>query len=65
VNSMSTATPEIVLGSRVFLRACRADASGTVIRFERGRFTVYWPDMDFWSKHQPEALGIAIAEPQD
>jgi hypothetical protein len=49
----------VALGSKVYLRACRAGEPGTVIRFERGRFTVYWRDMDFWSRHVPEALEIA------
>ncbi len=46
-------------GDKVFLRACDAGEPGTVIREERGKLTVYWADLDYWSKHQPEALEIA------
>lgn len=46
-------------GAKVFLRACRAGEPGTVIREQRGKLTVYWPDLDFWSKHTEEALETA------
>lgn len=49
----------IAAGAKVFLRACRAGEPGTVIREQRGKLTVYWPDLDFWSKHRPEVLEIA------
>ncbi len=48
-------------GDKVFLRACRTGEPGTVIRQERGKLTVYWRDMDYWSKHHPESLEIAVA----
>lgn len=46
-------------GNKVYLKACHAGEPGTVIRFERGKCTVYWADMDYWSKHRPEALELA------
>ena len=46
----------ISLGARVYLRACRAGEPGTVIREERGKLVVYWRDLDYWSRHLPEAL---------
>jgi hypothetical protein len=49
----------IAAGAKVYLIACRAGEPGTVIREQRGKLTVYWPDLDFWSKHRPEALEIA------
>ena len=52
-------------GDKVFLRACRAGEPGTVIRQERGKLTVYWPDMDFWNKHRPEALERAPQSAMD
>lgn len=45
--------------SKVFLRACQVGQPGTVIREHRGKLTVYWPDLDHWSHHRPEALEIA------
>jgi hypothetical protein len=48
-------------GDSVYLRACRgAGEPGTVVRAERGRLVVYWADMDYWSRHRPEALEIAL-----
>ena len=55
----------IIVGSRVYLRACRAGEPGTVIRAERGKLTVYWRDMDYWSKHCPESLELVEAQSTD
>ncbi len=52
----------IGLGDKVRLRACRAGEPGTVIRAERGKFTVYWRDLDYWSKHRPDSLELAQPE---
>jgi hypothetical protein len=49
----------IQLGDKVFLKACRFGLPGTVIRRDHGKFTVFWPDMDHWSRHKPEALELA------
>jgi hypothetical protein len=52
-----TALPNALkAGAKVFLRACRVGKPGTVIREQRGKLTVYWPDLDYWSRHRPEAL---------
>jgi hypothetical protein len=56
----------IGLGDKVRLRACHDSGQpGTVIRFERGKLTVYWGDMDYWSKHRPEALELVEARAVD
>ena len=47
------------VGARVHLRACRAGEPGTVIRAERGKLVVFWSDLDYWSRHKPEALELA------
>jgi hypothetical protein len=48
------------LGDRVRLKACHDSGEpGTVIRFERGKLTVYWPDMDHWSRHPPDSLELS------
>ena len=50
----------IQLGDKVKLRACHDSGQpGTVIRASRGRLTIYWSDMDYWSRHPPEALELA------
>ena len=50
----------IMVGDKVFLRACRgAGERGTVIRPERNKLVVHWADMDLWSKHRPESLELA------
>jgi hypothetical protein len=51
----------IALGCRGHLKACRTGEPGTVIREERGKLTIYWADLDFWSRHQPESLDLAGA----
>ena len=53
----------ITLGSKVRLKACHDSGQpGTVIRESRGRLTVYWADLDFWSRHHPESLELAEAQ---
>jgi hypothetical protein len=47
------------LGDKVRLKACHDSGQpGTLIRFERGRFTVFWADMNYWSKHHPDSLEL-------
>ena len=53
----------IGLGGRVFLKACRVGEPGTVLRIERRKVVVYWPDMDYFSRHHPESLEL-VTEPQ-
>jgi len=51
----------IQLGDRVYLRACfGAGEPGTVVREERGRVVVDWADVDYWSRHQREAVEIVV-----
>ncbi len=48
------------LGDQVRLRACHDSGQpGTVIKAERGKLVVFWPDFDFWSKHHPDSLELA------
>lgn len=49
----------IAPGARVYLRACRAGEAGTVVRAEHKRLVVFWPDMNYWSRHAPESLELA------
>jgi hypothetical protein len=47
------------LGDSVRLKACHDSGKpGTVIRFDHGKLTVYWPDMDHWSRHPPDSLEL-------
>jgi hypothetical protein len=50
------------VGDRVFLRGARFGAAGRVLRRERGKIAVYWPDLDFISRHRPESLMEAPRE---
>ena len=51
-------------GDKVFLKASRAEEPGTAICLHRGKVTVYWVGMDYWSRYGPEALGRSSA-PQE
>lgn len=54
------------LGDSVYLKACRGVGKpGKLIRFERGRFTVFWADMDFWSRHPEAALELADSKTEE
>ena len=46
----------IPVGSKVFLKACRYGEPGTVIRRERTRLVVLWPDMDYIARHPEQSL---------
>lgn len=46
----------IEVGTRVLLKACRAGLAGAVIRRERGRLVILWPDMDYISRHKEASL---------
>lgn len=49
-----------VEGDKVYLRGLReVGRPGTIIRTKRGKQVVYWPDMDYWSKHHPDSLELA------
>ena len=30
-----------------------------MIKAERGKFVIYWPDMDYFSRHSPDSLMLA------
>ena len=48
------------LGDKVRLKACHdSGEAGTVIKAERGKFVIYWPDMDYWSRHPSDSLMLA------
>jgi len=55
----------ITVGSRVYLRACRAGEPGVVIKAGSGKFTVYWRDLDYWSRHRPESLELVEVQSTD
>ncbi|MGO9326174.1 MAG: hypothetical protein ACLP07_16590 [Terracidiphilus sp.] len=60
---MSAIDPGIIaVGTKVYLKACRAGEPGTVVRVERGKLVVYWRDLDYWSRHRLESLELAKEE---
>lgn len=54
----TTMPAQLSVGSKVHLRGARFDQPGTVVKMGK-RLTVYWRDLDFLSKHQPESLILA------
>jgi hypothetical protein len=46
----------ISLGSEVVLKGAPPGTPGTVIRIERNRMVIFWPDLDFIGRHEPESL---------
>ena len=54
----------IQLGDKVFLRACRTGEPGVVVCLDHGKFTVFWRDMDHWSRHKPDSLELVEAIPE-
>lgn len=66
----ATAHPACVLsiglGNKVRLRACHDSAApGTVIRSEPGTLTVFWPSLDYWSRHPEQSLELAGQQSAD
>jgi hypothetical protein len=55
----------ITVGSKVYLRACRAGAPGVVIRIQPRRITIHWVDLDYIGHHSPESLELAEQQPTD
>jgi ribosomal protein L24 len=52
----------ILPGDKVRLKACHDSGQpGTVIRVNHGKLTVYWHDMDYFSRHSPDSLMLADA----
>lgn len=48
--------PLPAIGALVRLRGCNFGQAGRVLRHERRRVVVYWPDLDFISRHTPASL---------
>jgi hypothetical protein len=46
----------ISLGSEVLLKGAPPCTPGTVIRVERHHLVIFWPDLDFIGRHEPESL---------
>jgi hypothetical protein len=46
----------ISVGSEVYMRACPHGAPGVVLRIERSRWVVWWPNIDFLARHALESL---------
>lgn len=51
----------IPVGSKVYLKTCCHGQPGTVIRRERTRLVVLWPDLDYLARH-PEASLVLASE---
>lgn len=49
------------VGSKVHLKACRYGQPGTVIRRERKRVVVLWPDLDYIARHPEQSLELSSA----
>lgn len=59
---MTASGPPFPIGAKVRLRACAFGEPGTVLRIERRKVVVYWPDLDFLSRHSAESLMPATAD---
>jgi hypothetical protein len=46
----------IAVGAKVFLKGCRYGAPGTVLRIERNRAVILWPDLDYLARHSLVSL---------
>lgn len=51
----TTMQAQFSVGDKVHLRGARFGQPGTVVKLGK-RFTVYWADLDFLSKHQSASL---------
>jgi hypothetical protein len=49
----------IPVGSKVYLKVCPYGEPGTVIRRERARLVVLWPDLDYIARHPEASLETA------
>jgi hypothetical protein len=52
----------ITLGSEVLLKGAPPCTPGTVIRVERHHLVIFWPDLDFIGRHEPDSLLEACSE---
>jgi hypothetical protein len=48
--------PPFPTGAAVRLRGRAFGEPGAVLRIERCKVVVYWPDLDFLLRHRPESL---------
>ncbi len=48
----------IGIGDRVYLKGCPFGEPGQVLRFERKRAIVLWPDSETTTRHRPETLRV-------
>lgn len=55
---ISQAFPSFGVGDSVMLRSCRHGEPGRVIRLERGKVVILWPDLDYIGRHSPASLII-------
>ena len=44
------------VGNSVYLRGCRVGQPGRVVRIERNKVVVLWPDIDYLARHRPQTL---------
>jgi hypothetical protein len=52
----------ITLGSEVLLKGAPPCTPGTVIRVERRHLVIFWPDLDYIGRHEPDSLLEASSE---
>ena len=55
--------PPFAVGAKVLLRHCAFGEPGTVLRIERSKLVVLWPDLDFLARHSPETLMLTAEIP--
>lgn len=55
-----TAAPAFAVGDRVYLKGCSFGEPGRVLRMERGRVAVLWPNLGptYIGRHHPDALRV-------
>lgn len=51
----------LAVGAAVYLRACPFGVPGRILRFERNRAAVLWPDLgpSYIGRHKPDSLTLA------
>lgn len=55
MNGMLVA-PAFSVGDCVYLRGCRSGLPGRVIRLERSKIVIHWPDLDYIGRHSTGSL---------
>ena len=51
---------EFAVGNKVYLQGCSVGVPGRVLRIERNKLVILWPDLDYIGRHRPESLLIAV-----